>query len=69
MPLVLGLILGEMVEGNFHRALQVSGGSYDIFTASPISKLLMVLTILSLVSPYTKPLWQKVRLSIRRRAN
>ena len=69
MPLVLGLILGEMVEGNFHRALQVSGGSYDIFTASPISKLLMVLTILSLVSPYTKPLWQKVRLRIRRRAN
>jgi putative tricarboxylic transport membrane protein len=60
MPLVLGLILGEMVETNFHRALQISNGDYAIFWASPFSKILIVLTVLSLVSPYLNPTWNKM---------
>jgi len=58
IPLLLGLVLGEMVETNFHRALMVSGGSYTIFYDSLISKILIVLTILSLVGPYLGPFWK-----------
>jgi putative tricarboxylic transport membrane protein len=58
IPLLLGLVLGEMVETNYHRALMISGGSYTIFTASIISKILIVLTVLSLVGPYLGPFWK-----------
>ena len=58
IPLLLGLVLGELVETNYHRALMISGGSYTIFTASIISKILIVLTVLSLVGPYLGPFWK-----------
>ena len=67
IPLLLGLVLGEMVEKNFHRALMSSGGSYSIFFASPVSKLLVILTLLSLVSPYLQSLSKRVYLSVKRR--
>lgn len=58
IPLLLGLVLGEMVETNYHRALLISGGSYSIFYASVICKILIVLTVLSLVGPYLGPFWK-----------
>ena len=58
IPLLLGLVLGEMVETNYHRALLISGGSYSIFYASVICKILILLTILSLVGPYLGPFWK-----------
>ena len=58
IPLLLGLVLGEMVETNYHRALLVSGGSYSIFYASVICKVLIVLTVLSLIGPYLGPFWK-----------
>lgn len=60
VPLLLGLVLGEMVASNYHRALLISRGSYDIFFASTISKILVFCTILSLFSPFIKPAWKKV---------
>jgi len=60
IPLLLGLVLGEMVETNYHRALMISGGSYAIFSASIISKILIVLTVLSLVGPYLGPFWKNL---------
>lgn len=58
IPLLLGLVLGEMVETNYHRALMISGGSYSIFFGSVICKILILLTILSLVGPYLGPFWK-----------
>ena len=58
IPLLLGLVLGEMVETNFHRALMISNGSYSIFFDSVISKILIVLTVLSLIGPYLGPFWK-----------
>jgi putative tricarboxylic transport membrane protein len=58
IPLLLGLVLGEMVESNYHRALMISGGSYDIFFRSTISKILIVFTILSFVGPYLGSFWK-----------
>lgn len=58
IPLLLGLVLGEMVETNYHRALMISGGSYTIFYGSVISKILIALTILSLLGPYLGSFWR-----------
>ncbi|MFH1123658.1 MAG: tripartite tricarboxylate transporter permease [Pseudomonadota bacterium] len=60
VPLLLGLVLGEMVESNYHRALMISGGSYSIFYSSTICKVLIFLTLLSLVGPYLSPAWKKL---------
>ncbi|MFB3884956.1 MAG: tripartite tricarboxylate transporter permease [Thermodesulfobacteriota bacterium] len=65
IPLILGLVLGAMVEENFHRALKISKGSYFIFFSSPISKLLVILIILSLTSPYIGPLFRKAYAATR----
>lgn len=37
LPLVLGLVLGYLVESNYRRALEVSGGDHMIFLQDPIS--------------------------------
>ena len=58
IPLLLGLVLGEMVETNYHRALMISGGSYSIFYSSIISKILILLTVLSLAGPYLGSFWK-----------
>ncbi len=60
IPLLLGLVLGEMVETNYHRALMISGGSYSIFFGSVICKILILLTVLSLVGPYLGAFWRKL---------
>lgn len=66
IPLILGLVLGEMVEKNFHRALMISGGSYGIFFASFICKLLIILTFLSLAGPLLAPMWRRIYQVIRK---
>ena len=58
IPLLLGLVLGELVETNYHRALMISGGSYAIFFSSIICKILIGLTVLSLTGPYLGPFWK-----------
>ncbi|MBI4594195.1 MAG: tripartite tricarboxylate transporter permease, partial [Candidatus Rokubacteria bacterium] len=60
IPLLLGLVLGEMVERNYHRALMISGGSYSIFFSSLISWVLIVLIVLSLAGPFLGPAWSKL---------
>ncbi len=50
--LVLGLILGPLVEANFHRSLGISYGSYDIFFTRPIAVIFLAVTLLFLFGPY-----------------
>lgn len=69
IPLLLGMVLGDMVEKNLHRALMISQGSYSIFFASYISKLLVILTILSLTSPYLGPRLKRAYQSLRKRGS
>jgi putative tricarboxylic transport membrane protein len=40
--IVLGLVLGDIAESNFHRALQISSGSYGIFIQKPISLIFLI---------------------------
>jgi putative tricarboxylic transport membrane protein len=52
--LVLGLVLGNLMEANFQRSLLISGGEYSIFFTRPISLTLFILTVGLLVGPYLK---------------
>ena len=48
-PLVLGLVLGPMLEENFRRSLSLSDGSFAIFVERPISLTLLLLLVAVLV--------------------
>ncbi len=51
VPVVLGLILGPMIETNYRRALSLSSGSHWTFVEHPISLVLLVLAVASLATP------------------
>jgi putative tricarboxylic transport membrane protein len=42
LPLVLGAVLGFMIESNYRRSLQLSGGDHMIFLQDPVSLGLLV---------------------------
>jgi len=48
-PLMLGFILGPMLEENFRRALLLSRGSFKTFVTRPISGTLLALVALFVV--------------------
>jgi len=52
--MVLGLILGPIVEINFSRSLAIDYGSYAIFLHRPIALTLLTITLLFLAWPYFK---------------
>jgi len=64
IPLLIGLVLGDMVEKNFHRALLMSEGSYRIFFASTVAKVLIGLIFLSLfysqISLVVNKVWRAI---------
>jgi len=50
-PLVLGLVLGPMIENNMRRALTTSNGDFMVFINKPISAMFLVIAVLWLVIP------------------
>ncbi|MBQ8090153.1 MAG: tripartite tricarboxylate transporter permease [Pyramidobacter sp.] len=61
-PLVVGMILGHMLDVSLHQSLLISGGSWAIFFTNPISALLLALAMISLIQAtpwYTQ--WKKAR--------
>ncbi len=63
-PVVLALILGEMVESNFIRSMMLPPGTYSTFFVRPISLVLIILTVLSLIGPSVFP---KIARSVKNR--
>jgi putative tricarboxylic transport membrane protein len=60
-PLVLGRILGPMLENNLRRALTGSNGDYTIFLRRPVSALLLTVAVLWILVPLVlKRLGRKV---------
>ena len=47
--LILGLVLGEIAENNFHRSLQISRGSYKIFLSDPFTIIMAICIFVILV--------------------
>lgn len=50
-PLVLGLVLGPMIENNLRRALTTSNGDFIIFLQKPVSLLFLVIAVLWMLIP------------------
>lgn len=50
-PLVLGLVLGPMIENNMRRALTTSNGDFLIFLEKPISLIFLVVALLWMTIP------------------
>lgn len=55
LPLVLGLVLGYLVESNYRRSLLISGGELSIFVTDKVSLTLLLLA--ALLTAYT--LWKE----------
>jgi putative tricarboxylic transport membrane protein len=53
-PMVLGLILGPIAESNLRRSLSISGGTLDIFYQSPLAVAILILSVLSLLTPFIR---------------
>lgn len=45
LPLVLGLVLGYLIESNYRRSLLISGGEHSIFVTDPVSGGLLALAV------------------------
>ena len=58
-PLIIGMVLGEIVEENMRRALMLSQGSISIFVTSPVCMILLTLAVGSLFMPIIKKQWAK----------
>lgn len=56
-PLVLGLVLGPMIENNLRRALTTSNGDFSIFIQKPVSLVFLIIAFLWI----TVPLVMKMR--------
>ncbi|MFV0437829.1 MAG: tripartite tricarboxylate transporter permease [Desulfopila sp.] len=59
-PLLLGFVLGPMMEENFRRALLLSRGEMTVFFERPISLVLICLTLLALFGPLLKKLMYRL---------
>ncbi|MFD1357846.1 tripartite tricarboxylate transporter permease [Fictibacillus halophilus] len=51
-PLVLGLVLGPMIENNMRRALTTSNGDFNVFIENPISAIFLVCAVLWIIVPF-----------------
>lgn len=61
VPMILGMVLGPIIESEFFRSLQISGGDYSIFISSPLAIILIILLVISLGYPYLKILVYRIR--------
>jgi len=53
-PMVLGFILGPMIELNLRRGLTYSEGDFSVFFTRPLSAMLLVFALASIVIPILK---------------
>jgi putative tricarboxylic transport membrane protein len=56
-PMVLAMVIGPILENAFRQALIMSMGDFSIFFASPISAILLGITILLLILGFVPKLW------------
>ena len=59
-PLILGFVLGPMMEENLRRAMLLSRGDPSVFLTSPISAVLLAVACVLLMVTIL-PKWQKTR--------
>ena len=60
-PIILGIVLGPIAEENLRQAMIISGNNPLALVSSPLSAILIGLSVLSLFSPQLRRLWAKRR--------
>jgi putative tricarboxylic transport membrane protein len=60
-PIILGLVLGPLMERNVRRALLLSDGAWSVLFSSPIAITFWVLTLVSVATPAFLWLWRRRR--------
>lgn len=55
-PVILAMVLGYLIESNYRTALVSSQGDYTIFVTDPISLLFLLLSLVSLLTPFWRRL-------------
>ena len=63
-PLLLGFILGGMLEENLRRALLISDGSLEFLWQRPITATIMIITIATLLIPLLSSLKKRQRVAL-----
>ena len=58
LPMVLGVVLGFMVETNFRRALVLSSGDYRVFWGDPISAVLLTVALFFIIGSLASIAWR-----------
>lgn len=58
-PVILGLVLGKVLEENLRRALSISGGDWGILLNGSMTYILAIATLATLVMPRIIPLLKK----------
>lgn len=53
-PLIIGFVLGPIIEKNYRRSLMLSGGDPTVFLTRPVCMVLLVLTVGTIFWPYLK---------------
>ncbi|GGK00972.1 tripartite tricarboxylate transporter permease [Pseudomonas matsuisoli] len=65
-PMVIGLILGPVMENSFQQSMLIGGGEYSIFLSSPIAVVLLGIAVLSILQ--ATPFFRWVLAPFRRRS-
>lgn len=58
IPVLIGIVLGPALEGNFRRSLVIARGDYTVFITRPISLTLLITTVIVVFGP---ALWRWAR--------
>ncbi|GHA96601.1 tripartite tricarboxylate transporter permease [Modicisalibacter luteus] len=64
-PMVIGLILGPVMENGFHQSMLIGNGSYGVFLESPIAVVLLGIALISVLQ--ATPLFRWLRAPFKRR--
>jgi putative tricarboxylic transport membrane protein len=60
-PVILGVILGPLMEAQFRRALSISQGDLSVFVTRPLSLAILLLAFVALLLPYLPALVTRLR--------
>jgi putative tricarboxylic transport membrane protein len=60
-PIVLGVILGPLLETQFRRAMSIAQGDLSIFVTRPLSATILAFAVAALLVPYLPPIIARLR--------
>jgi putative tricarboxylic transport membrane protein len=60
-PIVLGVILGPLLETQFRRAMSIAQGDLSIFVTRPLSAAILAVAVAALLLPYLPRIVARLR--------